>query len=101
MRIVDPDMGEALMTAHPTPDGRSATPTMVLVDSEFNEAGCWIERPAPLQAWYQANKKEMEQEDLYARVWSFYDTDRGDTALSEILRMMEAAAAGTIVCGLP
>jgi hypothetical protein len=100
MRIIDPDVGRPVMDSHPTPDGRGATPTLLLLNEGYEEVGCWIERPAPLQAWYQANKSVMSQDDLYDRVWSFYDTDRGETALSEILRVMESAADGQIVCGL-
>ena len=100
-RIVNPDQGREIMDRHPNPDGRGATPTLLFLDEGFQEVGCWIERPAPLQAWYQANKGSLNQDDLYARLWSFYDTDRGETALSEILRVMESAQAGSVVCGLP
>ena len=101
LRIVNSSAGRPILDSHPTPDGRSATPTMLLMDEGFNEVGCWIERPAPLQAWYQANKRDLPQEQLYGRLWGFYDTDRGETTISELVRIMEAAEEGQTICGLP
>src|SRR5688572_8020223 len=50
MRLISPTVGKAVQEAHRTPDGRAATPTVILLDAEFNERGCWVERPAPLLA---------------------------------------------------
>jgi hypothetical protein len=50
MRLINGTVGKAVMEAHRTPDGRAATPTVILLDDQFNERGCWIERPAPLIA---------------------------------------------------
>src|SRR5688500_16906527 len=48
MRLISPSVGKAVQEAHRTPDGRAATPTFILLDAEFNERGCWVERPSEL-----------------------------------------------------
>jgi hypothetical protein len=101
LRIVDSDVGEQVLASHPTPDGRAATPTVLLLDPDGRESGCWIERPARLQAWYQANKGSLSRDDLYARVWEYYGAAGGDDTVAEILDMMVRAEAGVTVCGLP
>jgi len=90
MRLVNPTAGKAVMEAHRTPDGRAATPTVILLDSEFNERGCWVERPANLLARMKEPNFEGRQE--------WYDKDRGASALDEIVQMIEAAHAGSVKC---
>ncbi|MEZ4456224.1 MAG: thioredoxin family protein [Gemmatimonadales bacterium] len=41
--------GRAVMESHPTPDGQATTPTMIVLDEDGREAGCFIERPAALR----------------------------------------------------
>ena len=48
MRLISPAAGKAVQEAHRTPDGRAATPTFILLDADFNERGCWVERPSEL-----------------------------------------------------
>jgi hypothetical protein len=100
LRIVDSTIGKGILESHPTPDGRAATPTILILDDQFNEVGCWIERPGSLQAWYQANKTEIPQQQLYGRLWAFYDADRGETTLAELIRFMQSAEDGRSTCGL-
>jgi hypothetical protein len=90
MRLVHMDIGKSVMEAHRTPDGRAATPTVILLDAEFNERGCWIERPAPLLA-------AMKESNFGSRQ-DWYDKDGGLSALEEIVAMIEAAAAGSTKC---
>lgn len=98
LRIVDAGRGRALMERHRTPDGRTATPTIVLLDGQFDVVGCWVERPAALQNWYLENKGTLPIEDVYAGLIEWYDADRGRTALREIAAMVEAAANGEDAC---
>lgn len=56
MRIVNSTDGRAVMEAHRTPDGRAATPTVVLLNDKGAVAGCWIERPAKLRVMLDAEK---------------------------------------------
>jgi thioredoxin family protein len=90
MRLINPTAGKAVQEAHRTPDGRAATPTVILLDAEFNERGCWVERPANLLA-------RMKEADFEGRQ-EWYDKDRGASALEEIVQVIEAAHAGSIKC---
>ena len=90
MRLINPTVGKAVMEAHRTPDGRAATPTVILLDGEFNERGCWVERPANLVA--------LMKEPNFGGRQEWYDVDRGASALEEIVQMIEAAHAGSVKC---
>lgn len=98
LRIVDGTVGRSVMMAHPTRDDRAATPTVLLLDADWNEAGCFIERPDPLQTWYQANKGSLDSEELFARKMAWYDEDAGAATMREIVEILEAALAGRPIC---
>lgn len=93
MRIIDSSVGRALMNAHRTPDGRAATPTIILLDSDFDNVGAFIERPAPLQEWAMANKDELSDGEYMTQKFAWYDEDLGKTTMLEVIELMEAAAA--------
>lgn len=101
MRAVEPRMGGALMEAHPAPDGRAATPTVLLLDTAGEVRGCWIERPAPVQYWYLENPEELGSVGKFAAKTEWYEADRGVHVVAEFAHVIEMAAAGTPVCGLP
>lgn len=98
MRVVDSEVGRAVMAAHPTPDGRPATPTVVVLDAEGADVGCWVERPAALQDWFLEAEGTVEDEQLYDRKYAWYDWDVGNSTVREIVGVIEAAAAGTPLC---
>jgi hypothetical protein len=91
MRLIDIAAGKAVMEAHRTPDGRAATPTVVLLDEQFNERGCWIERPSALAAL-------MNSGTTFEGKMEWYDKDRGASSLEEIVQMIEGAHAGAKKC---
>jgi hypothetical protein len=91
MRLINPTAGKAVMESHRTPDGRAATPTVILLDDQFNERGCWVERPSNLVAL-------MKEPTFGGNRQEWYDTDRGASALDEIVQMIEAAHAGSVKC---
>lgn len=94
IRIIDSRVGAALMEQHPTADGRAATPTVVLLDGSNREIGAWIERPAPLQDWYQANQDTLTPRQLGRQKQDWYDQDQGEQTLLEIVALLERVAAG-------
>ena len=98
MRIVDSEVGRSVMEAHPTPDGRAATPTVVLLDAAGDEAGCFVERPATLQEWFLAQEDALDEDDLYKQKYAWYDEDAGHTTIADVVEMVEAAASGSSVC---
>jgi hypothetical protein len=97
LRIIDNKVGKDVMGAHQTPDGRSATPTVVLLDDTFAERGCWVERPAALLKW-MADEKAKGNNEVFAGKMAWYDTDKGASTMADLVAVLEGAAAGTPVC---
>ena len=98
IRIINSEVGKAVMEGHKTPDGRGATPTIVLLDDTFAERGCWIERPVELQSWIGEQKGKMNTEAIFSRKMSWYDSDKGQKTLAEVVEVLEAAGRGTTRC---
>ena len=101
MRVVRSDVGRPVMDMHRTPDDRAATPTLLLLDADFGEVGCFIERPRPLREWVLDNKDAMDDEALHDHVFSWYGEDAGQTTLEEVVELMERASAGDPRCDAP
>ena len=91
MRLIAPAEGKAIQEAHRTPDGRAATPTFILLDAEFNERGCWVERPSNLI-------EMMKNGTDFNGKMAWYDQDQGASSLEEIVQVIEAAHAGSVRC---
>jgi hypothetical protein len=98
MRIIGSRAGKSVTQAHRTPDDRAATPTVVLLTEGFDEAGCWIERPAELRRWVTENRDRLG-DDFGREKQAWYDRDGGAQVLRELTEMIEGAAAGKTVCG--
>ncbi len=93
LRIVAPDDGgRAVMEAHRTPDGRAATPTIVLLNAAYQKVGVFVERPSTLHTWYEDRKKTgIEQSALTEQKLEWYARDAGHTTLLELVALMEKA----------
>ena len=89
MRIVSPDAGRHIMEAHPTPDGRASTPTVLVLDSDFKEIGAFIERPKQLQDWALGSGKELSSSAFMTAKFAWYDEDLGRQTMSEVLDIIE------------
>lgn len=98
LRVVLPDAGAPVMAAHRTPDGRAATPTIVLLDAEWREIGCFIERPRPIRDWMIARKAAVGADSAAAHKAAWYARDAGRATLVEVVEMLEAARRGTPQC---
>jgi hypothetical protein len=92
LRIVDRTAGESLMRAHRTADGRTATPTVVLL-REGRDAGAWVERPAVLQELFRSIGASPESARRFAQRGEWYEADRGVTVLKEIVALVEQTGA--------
>lgn len=88
-RIVNSRDGRVVMEAHRTPDGRAATPTVVVLDGEGRYVGAWSERPAALQAWYIEQKSSLSRGELSSQKAKWYAADGGKSALAEIMALVE------------
>lgn len=98
MRIVGNDVGRWVMDSHKTPDGRGATPTVILLDANYAERGCWIERPVQLQQFMAEQKGKADDDAIFSGKMKWYDDDKGHQTLEEIVAIMEQAAAGKPAC---
>ena len=99
MRVVNSTVGRAVMEAHRTPDGRAATPTVILLDGEWNEVGCFVERPTPLMAWYLENRENKTSDELHEYIFDWYTANAGAATVEDLLTLLEGAAAGHPRCG--
>jgi hypothetical protein len=94
MRLVTPDQGRAVMEAHKTPDGRAATPTVVLLDENWQERGCFIERPPVLREHLDS----LPSNGKFQGKMAWYEQDAGRATVMEIVTMLEAAGRGEVQC---
>jgi hypothetical protein len=88
LRVLDRTAGEALMRAHPTPDGRTVTPTIVLL-RDGRDAGAWVERPAELQQMFRSMSTSPENAQRFSQRHLWYESDGGRTVLQEVLVLIE------------
>lgn len=91
LRIVTSQTGDTVTATHRSFDGRQATPTLVLLDADSQERGCWVERPHELGLWARANKKTLSEEDYTAQKAARYAADAGASTLKEISQMLAGA----------
>jgi len=94
MRIIGSTEGRAIMDAHRTPDGRGATPTVLLLDAAYAERGAWVERPSTLQSWILSQKGVLADTELFARKMRWFEEDQGRQTVEEIVALMERASRG-------
>jgi hypothetical protein len=91
LRIVNRTIGEPVMRLHPTPDGRPATPTIVVL-RQSGDAGAWVERPAVLQRWFLTMSTDAESARQFANRQSWYDADQGRTIVDELVALVARTA---------
>jgi hypothetical protein len=89
LRVINSRTGRPIMEAHRTPDGRAATPTIVVLAEDGRLIGAWSERPALLQAWVVEHKSRLTQTDLHDRMKEWYADDAGKSAVAEIVALIE------------
>ena len=98
LRIVLPVQGRPVQDTHRSLDGRTATPTFVLLDAAGNDAGCIVELPRPIRDWAHGVRGRVSSDSLHAGIRSFYAANRGVAITTEAVEMLEAAKAGTPHC---
>jgi hypothetical protein len=89
VRIIDSKAGRPVMKANPTPDGRAATPAIVILRADGSVLGSWIERPSTAQRWFLEQRKTVEHDPLHERLMHWYAEDAGRTTLAEIAALLE------------
>lgn len=88
LRVINSVVGKPFMEAHRTPDGRAATPTVILI-RDGKEVAAWTERPAVLQTWFIDMANKIDSAERQQRKMSWYDWSHGDDALGEIVALAE------------
>ena len=92
MHIVDSSTGRDIMLSHKTPDGRAATPTVLVLNEQFDEVGAFIERPVPLQDWARTADSTLSSEEFLTGKFAWYDADRGASTMEEVVAILESAS---------
>ena len=98
LRIVLPAAGRAVQEAHRSLDGRTATPTYVLLDARGDERGCIVEQPKALREWASKERARVSLDSVHVGIRAFYAKDQGVSIAREAVEMLEAAAAGRTLC---
>ncbi|MFV1988040.1 MAG: thioredoxin family protein [Gemmatimonadota bacterium] len=98
MRIINSEVGKGVMESHRSPDGRPATPTVLILDEDYEETGCWVERPAELQAWALDARPKLRDTEFLAKKTSWYEEDAGASTVREVVEVLEGAASGAPIC---
>jgi hypothetical protein len=91
LRVIDSTVGKGVMDANRTADGRSATPTVIILGADNKPAGSWVERPAVLQKWFTEQKPLLPREELLDRKAKWYAEDAGKSTVAEIVTILEHA----------
>ncbi|MBL0939607.1 MAG: thioredoxin family protein [Gemmatimonadaceae bacterium] len=98
LRIVLPTEGRPVQQAHLSLDGRSATPTIVLLDDKGADRGCIVELPRPIREWAHGLRGKVSTDSLRSGIRTFYAANRGEAMVTEAIEMLEAAKSGSRHC---
>lgn len=98
MRVIDSTVGRPWMEAHRSPDGRASTPTVLVLDEQFDIRGCWVEQPAALQEFWLPILARGEASAELDRKMDWYAEDAGREILREIVEVLEGARDGNPIC---
>jgi hypothetical protein len=103
LRIVPPTIGRAVQEANRGWNGRTLTPTIVLLDSLGRQAGCIVERPAPLRAMQRASygalmRGHVTNDSLTRAMLAWWRQDRGRAIATEAVELLESAAERLPLC---
>ncbi len=92
LRVIGPREGSRIQSANLTPDGRMATPTIVVLDELNAPIGGWVERPVELQAWVIKNRATVTSEVLHDHMDAWYAEDAGKATIREIVAVLKKNA---------
>jgi hypothetical protein len=98
IRLATSAIGRPWMEAYRTPDGRAATPTVLLLDESYRIRGCWVEQPAALQEWWLPALADGTAAHRFDDKMAWYRRDAGREILREFVDILEAAAGGGTAC---
>jgi hypothetical protein len=88
VRVIARREGRGIQAGHLTPDGRRATPTIIVLDEHDRVLGAWVERPSELQKWYVENKPTMSSDELHEYMDRWYADDAGRSTINDVLAIV-------------
>jgi len=91
LRLLRRADAQPLLQAHLL-NGRAATPLVLVYDEQFVERGVWIERPAALRAFIEANSAKLDDDALARGIREWRAKDAGRSVLDEVLAQLERTA---------
>jgi hypothetical protein len=89
LRVISRKDGGRIQSDNLTPDGRIATPTVLVLDEMNRPLGAWVERPSELQKWFIENKATMDTDVLHDKMDAWYTSDAGASTLREVLAILK------------
>ncbi len=98
LRVVLPEQGRAVQESHKSLDGRLATPTIVLINEQWGDAGCIVELPSELRLKTHSLLSEGLRDSARTVKSAYYAQNRGVGITTEFVEMLEAAASGRYHC---
>lgn len=98
LRVLDPERGAPWMEAHRTPDGRPSTPTVLLLDADYELRGCFIEQPKPVQEFWLPALEDGTARAEMRRKLEWYTADAGHTTMAEFVDILAAAPTDQPIC---
>ncbi len=93
LRVIGRTAGRRVQSAHLTPDGRLATPTIVILDENNRFIGAWVERPSELQKWFVENKGSVGSDELHDHIDKWQAKDAGRSTVTEVLAILGRSAS--------
>lgn len=98
LRVVNPTEGAWVMAARRSEDGRAATPTVVLLDEDGRERGCWVERPYALRQVLDEHRAGRIGGSFVEVITAWREQDRGRSTVEDMVALLEGAVTGTARC---
>ena len=92
LRLLERDQNMDLMATHTT-DGALSIPVVMVLNGEYEELAWWGPRPDELQEWVLGQGMELDKQERYKEVRTWYARDRGRTTLAEVLAMVDSGRA--------
>lgn len=92
LRVVSRDLFPDVMDRHLTHGGR-AIPMAILLSADGRPLGQWGPRPTELQALVRSVWKELDPEERYRHIRTWYARDRGRSTVAEATALVMGALA--------
>jgi hypothetical protein len=88
LRVIGSAAGKPIQEAHRTADGRTATPTVVVLTDDGNYVGSWTERPAALRDRVDELKRTLSESQVKSRIRQWYLEDAGKAAVADTVALL-------------